>query len=158
MDWLSFVASLVSSLAWPVAAAIVVLVFKDQIKRMLERLPKRVKAGPVEVEWPEVATEARVALATSPEVREAGLPGSLTERFAKMAEEEPKAAVMAAWAEVEKALRDRLSAMHIASEPSVGGGMLGRFALERGVIRDPTLQAIDGLAHLRILAAYGRPV
>jgi hypothetical protein len=108
MDGLTFVSSLISSLAWPVAVVVLVLAFRKPIGRMFERLPKRVKAGPVEVEWPEVATEARVALATSSEVRTDASPGSLTERFAKLAEEEPAAAIMAAWAEVEKSLRARV--------------------------------------------------
>ena len=155
MDVYQFIASLVSSLAWPVAVVVLLLAFKAPIARMVERLPKRVKAGPLEVEWPEVATEARVALATSPEVKTAASPGSLTERFAKMAEDEPDAAIMTAWAEVEKALRERMGGLGIR-QPSIAGMMLARLAHERGEISDSTLRAIEGLSVLRNLAAHGR--
>jgi hypothetical protein len=155
VDPLAFVASLVSSLAWPVAVVILILAFKDPISRMVERLPKRLKAGPLEVEWPEVATEARVALATSPEVKTDASPGSLTERFAKMAEDEPDAAIMAAWTEIAKAIRDRMGGLGIR-QPTIAGMMLVRIAHERGEISDATLQAVEGLSVLRNLAARGR--
>jgi hypothetical protein len=146
MDGLTFVSSLISSLAWPVAVVVLVLAF---------RKPKRVKAGPVEVEWPEVATEARVALATSSEVRTDASPGSLTERFAKLAEEEPAAAIMAAWAEVEKSLRARVGDLAVRQR-SLAGLMLARLAREQGTISDSTLRAVEGLSVLRNLAAHGR--
>jgi hypothetical protein len=155
MDGLTFVSSLISSLAWPVAVVVLVLAFRKPIGRMFERLPKRVKAGPVEVEWPEVATEARVALATSSEVRTDASPGSLTERFAKLAEEEPAAAIMAAWAEVEKSLRARVGDLAVRQR-SLAGLMLARLAREQGTISDSTLRAVEGLSVLRNLAAHGR--
>lgn len=155
MDSLAFVASLVSSLAWPIAVVVLALTFRGPIGRMVERLPKRVKAGPLEVEWPEVATEARVALATGPEVKTATSPSSLTERFASMASEEPEAAIMAAWAEVEKALRERVGDLAVR-QPSIAGVMLARLARGQGTISDSTLQAIEGLSVLRNLAAHGR--
>lgn len=155
MDPLAFVASLVSSLAWPVAVVVLVLVFRGPIGRMVERLPKRLKAGPVEVEWPEVAAEARVALATAPEVNAISPGGSLTERLAEVVEKEPAAAIMAAWSEVEKALRDRMGDIGLG-QPSIGGMMLARMAHERGAISDSTLQALEGLSILRNLAAHRR--
>lgn len=155
MDALTFASSLVSSLAWPVAVVILVLFFRGPIGRMVERLPKRLKAGPVEVEWPEIAAEARVALATAPEGKAAAPGASLTERLADMAEKEPAAAIMAAWSKVERALRDRMGGIG-ARQPSVAGMMLARMAHERGEISDATLQALEGLSILRNLAAHGR--
>ena len=134
---------------------VVVLVFREPIGRMVERLPKRVKAGPIEVEWPEVATEARVALATAPEAKAVASEGSLTERLAETAEKEPAAAIMAAWAEVERALRAKLGDLGVR-QPSIAGMMLARLARERGLISDASFQAIEGLAMLRNLAAHGR--
>lgn len=155
MDGFGFVASLVSSLAWPVAVVVLFLMFRDSIGRMVERLPKRVKAGPVEVEWPEVATEARVALATSPEVMTVTPEGSLTERLATMAEDEPAAAIMTAWSSIERALREKLGDIGVR-QPSIAGMTLARLVHEQGQISDATLSAIHGLAQLRNLAAHGR--
>jgi hypothetical protein len=154
MDALTFVASLVGSLAWPVVVLVLVLAFREPIGRMVERLPKRLKAGPVEVEWPEVATEARVALAMSPEARALAPQGSLTERFAKMAADEPSAAILSAWSELEKELITKLTSVGIP-EPKIRGAALARLARERDVISDATLEAIEGLAVLRNLSAHG---
>lgn len=50
MDTLTFVASVVGSLAGPLAVVLLALVFHTQVKALSDRL-KRVKAGPLEVEW-----------------------------------------------------------------------------------------------------------
>lgn len=62
---------------------------------------------------------------------------------------------MAAWVEVEKALRERAGDIGVRN-PSIAGMMLARLVHERGQISDASLQAIEGLATLRNLAANGR--
>ena len=155
MDPLAFVASLVSSLAWPAVVVIALVVYREPIGRMVERLPKRVKAGPIEVEWPELATGARVALATASEVNGVASEGSLTERLADVANKEPAAAIMAAWSEIENVLRSKIGDIGVR-QPISAGMMLARLVHDRGLISDASLQAIEGLARLRNLAVHGR--
>ena len=155
MDTLTFISSLVASVSWPVVVLVLALAFRRPIGRLVERLPKRLKAGPVEVEWPEIATEARVALATSAEAKTLAPEGSLTERFAKIAAEEPSVAIIAAWSELEKELIAKLASAGV-NQPRSSGAALGRLAREHNVISDATLQAIEGLAVLRNLSAHGR--
>jgi hypothetical protein len=45
MSYLQFIASLVSSLAWPVAGVIIVVVFKDQLRHILSQVRKFGAAG-----------------------------------------------------------------------------------------------------------------
>ena len=126
MDGLAFIAALVASLSWPVAVIILALAFREPIGRMVERLPKRVKAGPIEVEWPEIATEARVALATSPEAERAAGGESLTDRLAPIADKAPEAAILAAYGEVERALRVKFEKAGWPDAPSGGIRTLAR--------------------------------
>lgn len=57
MDWKQFLASIVGSLAWPVAAVVVVYVFKDQLRLLIGRI-KKVGAGGWNVELSEKVEEA----------------------------------------------------------------------------------------------------
>ena len=50
MDTLTFIAKLVEFLAWPTAAVIVVVLLRDELRRLLS-LVKKLKAGPVEAEF-----------------------------------------------------------------------------------------------------------
>jgi hypothetical protein len=60
MDWKQFFASLVGSLAWPLAAVTIVYVFKDQFRLLIGHI-KRIGAGGVNVELSEKVEEAVVA-------------------------------------------------------------------------------------------------
>lgn len=157
MDPLSFIAAMFGSLAWPVVVLILALAFRGPIGRLVERLPKRVKAGPLEVEWPDVATEARVALATSPEGSR-GTGRTLTERLRDLAEKDPHAAIVAAYAEVTHALWRHVSRGRgdIAKTEQRGGHLLIDVAQRRGIISEQTARAIQGLLVLRDLAAHGQ--
>lgn len=153
MDTATFIASLVGSLAWPVAAVVLALIFREPIGRIVDRLPKRVKAGPFEMEWPEVA--ARVALAAGPAAgarRESS--AALSERLRELALSDPGGAIREAYDEVEKALRDRLR------QDNVNASQIDRYllvdeALGRGVINGRTADSIRGLIILRDLAGAG---
>jgi hypothetical protein len=75
MSWREFIASLVSSLAWPVTVAVCVVVFRRQISKLMSGLVlRRFKAGPggVEAEFESVLalTEADLAETAGPEPRQ----------------------------------------------------------------------------------------
>lgn len=38
MDWLTFIASIVGSMAWPASALLIAFLFRSQIKLLLERV------------------------------------------------------------------------------------------------------------------------
>ena len=66
VDWLSFVASLVGSLGWPLAVVALALIFRVELGELIGRI-SRAKAGPVEV-WTEVRDKIadKVVVAASP--------------------------------------------------------------------------------------------
>jgi hypothetical protein len=49
MDWMTFIASIIGSLAWPIAALVIVLIFHDQIKFLLSQI-RKIGAGGVNFE------------------------------------------------------------------------------------------------------------
>ena len=63
MDWLTFVSGLIDSLAWPLVALILDLVFRKKLLELITTL-KKLKAGPVEAEF-EMETKQIRATATA---------------------------------------------------------------------------------------------
>ncbi|MDO9009789.1 MAG: hypothetical protein Q8K57_03780 [Thiobacillus sp.] len=59
MDWLTFVSKLIDSLAWPLVALVLGLVFR---RKLLDLIPaiRKFKAGPLEAEFELAAKEIRV--------------------------------------------------------------------------------------------------
>lgn len=159
MDTLAFIASLVGSLAWPVTVVAIALIFRQTIKATLARPLRRVKAGPLEAEWDEKVAEALVDVAESPEAVELPTPGRslVSERLQPLVAQSPRAAVMAAYAEIEQAVRRRLTldGYAEADRRPMSARQLAAVAEERGVISRQTADAIQGATVLRNLTAHG---
>src|SRR5271165_5108819 len=112
VGWLAFIASLVRSLAWPAAVVAIVLVLRRPLVAALNRGVRRLRAGPIEVEFDEELAEVRQELAQAPELREAPEASgqSLDEELARLTEVSPRAAVMEAFARIEVHLGELLGA------------------------------------------------
>ena len=169
MNGLAFVASLVHSLAWPAGAVVIVTILRRPIGAALGRGVRRVRAGPLEVEFDHELAVVREELRRIPELAEATPPpllqGSLVEELSRLAEASPRAAVLEAFGRIEARLADMLfpqgpeSAGDLARWlMGLGGGSSGRLlarqAHDRGLISDETLAAVEGLSVLRNLAAH----
>jgi hypothetical protein len=154
---LEFISSLVRSLAWPMAFVAVALVFREQLRGLLSTAGlRRVKAGPLEVEWNRQISEAEV------ELEQSGVPspsfgGVISEELGPVANASPDAAVMEAYARIELALRQKLVDAGFAESDLRTGAAAGlaRRAADRKLISDETLRAVQGLALLRNMAAHG---
>lgn len=152
VNWMAFIASLVHSLAWPAAIAVVVIVLRRPIGAVLSRGVRRLRAGPVEVEFEQELAEVRAELRRSPELgAEPLVPRSLSEELARLAEVSPRAAVLEAFARIEARLADLLAG---TDAPRVGGRALARLARDQELISDETVAAVEGLSVLRNLAAH----
>jgi hypothetical protein len=157
VGWQAFVASLVQSLAWPAGVLAVVIVLRKPIGAVLGQGVRRVKAGPVEVEFDRIEAEVREELARSPELAEAHVPAptaSLREELARLAEVSPQAAVMAANQRIEARLAEVLDSAGVPPSSSMGGRRLARLARQHDLISDETLAAVEGLSVLRDLTAH----
>ena len=167
MNWQAFVASLVQSLAWPAGVLAVVIVLRKPIGVALGRGVRRVKAGPVEVEFDQLQAEVREELARSPELAEAQVqssyqaplwPAACSEELAGLAEISPGAAVVAAYQPDRGPAEPRCSIAPARAGPLVrrARAALARLARQHDLISDETLAAIEGLSVLRDLTAHCR--
>jgi hypothetical protein len=158
MDWMAFAASLVHSLAWPVATALIVMILRKPIGSALGRGVRRLRAGPVEVEFDRELDEVREELRKSPELAAADLNalsrGELSDDLAGLAEQSPRAAVLEAFARIEGRLGELLKQASCLPARVQGARHMARLAWEQGLISDETLAAIDGVSILRNLAAH----
>ena len=155
---MEFMASLVRSLAWPTAVAVVVVVLRRSIGDALRRGVRRLKAGPVEVEFDEELAEVRDDLARSPELATVDTrpaPAGLGDELGRLVDLSPRTAVMEAFARIEASLRDRLAEAGVAT-PDRGGPALARLACQHRLISEESVRAVEGMAVLRNLAAHGR--
>jgi hypothetical protein len=156
VDTKQFVASLVSSLAWPVAVVVILLLFREQLRKLLDTPLKRLKAGPsgVELEFDRIISEAAAQVEPLPQLEPAR--ESATADLADVAALSPAAAVLDGFTRVEEKLRTRLrDAGDQRADEQRGAMALTRYAGQKQLISPETVEAIRGLAVLRNLAAHG---
>jgi hypothetical protein len=157
VNWLAFVASLVRSLAWPAGIIVVVIVLRQPIGAAFSRGVRRLRAGPVEVEFDQELAEVREELSRSPELTATEpqvLSASLAEELARLTEVSPRSAVLEAFARIEARLAALLDSADGEPHRTAGGRALARRARDQGLISDETLTAVEGLSVLRNLAAH----
>jgi hypothetical protein len=164
-----FVASLVHSLAWPAAVVGLAVVFKAQLSRLIDHPLRRLRAGPagLELEFDRVlATVEADVERPGAGAREwplvtvgaegAGVPepfGEVQTELAGLARQAPAAAILEAFARVERLLQELLKDK-IKFPSALGANALAQSALSHGLISPQNLSAIQGIAVLRNLAAH----
>lgn len=112
MDWKTFFAAVIGSLAWPVVAAAAIYTFRGELAALVRRL-KRAKIAGTEVDFDEALEQGRAEAETIASSHpEAEAPAYfLDETKLELAHKYPEAAVMGAYKEVEELLikvRERL--------------------------------------------------
>ncbi len=160
MSTLSFVASLVHSLAWPTSVVAVVVVLRQPIGAALHRLSKA-RVGPVEAEFDQELAEVRKELTAAPEATAlAARPGdvvetlSLPEELSRLAEISPRAAVLEGFTRIEARLHEMLREAGVEVSARSSGPALARLARKHSLISEESLNAIEGLAVMRNLSAH----
>lgn len=160
MTVLQFIASLVSSLAWPLAVLVIAVIFRAQIRQLMSRPLRRFRAGPVEMEFDRLLSEVEVAVerpATAAPGEEQRSESPVIEELEGLVTTSPVAAVMDAHAAVERELRDLvLEAAPDADVSRMAMGQLLRLALDHGVITPEAAKAVEGITVMRNLTAHGR--
>jgi hypothetical protein len=156
---LQFVASLIHSLAWPTVVLVISVIFRRQLSALLARPFRSLKAGPLEVVWDRQIAEAEAELGGSAVTLSGGPPPTAVSRTSDQLGEvvrvAPTAAVLQAFAGIERQLRELLVRSGLA--PVAGSALqLARQALDADLIRPETVSAVEGLAVLRNLVAHGR--
>jgi hypothetical protein len=160
MSWLDFIASVISAVAWPLVALFALILLRQPLARLLtDRPPKRVKVGPLDVEWTREIAEAETELSA------AGTPlppgpdaASLVSELETEARKAPAIAVLEAYAVLDRELRNLVeSKIDVPSDELIRNGPLGlaRLAARHGVISQETANAVQSVSVLRNLAAHG---
>jgi hypothetical protein len=157
LDGLTFTASVLQSLAWPLSVLLIVVVLRKPIGAALQRVSKA-RVGPVEAEFDQELAEVRkeVQRSTPPAQtgREAPMAPSLPEELDRLAEASPRAAVLEAFARIETRLRELLAEAGVEVREPQSGVALARLASRHGLVSDETLNAVEGLSVMRNLAAH----
>lgn len=105
-------------MAWPIGVVVVVIVLRQPIGAAFSRGVRRLRAGPVEVEFDQELAEVREELSRSPELAtaERQVPSpSLAEELARLAEVSPRSAVLEAFARIEARLIALLDSADVES-------------------------------------------
>ncbi len=162
MDGYTFAAEFAKALAWPLAAVMIVVLLRHDIRKLLPFL-RKAKYGELEVEFGErleKASENACAILPPPTPRPAlaaaestiAEPG--TDRLLALTNDAPAAAILQAWLEVEHAARTVAAQSTNVSE-HLPPAQLKRYLIQREM--DPAVIAVfDSLRSLRNQAAHGR--
>lgn len=105
MGWKQFIASIISSLAWPIAAVAIVVIFKDQLRHILSQI-KKIGAAGVNVELSDQVKEVQKA-GEVVELEQGEVPAqviALDPELINLAQSFPEAAVLQAFKELEAVL------------------------------------------------------
>lgn len=152
MDTKQFIASLVSSLAWPGAVVCIAFVFRAQLKTLLTDRLRHLEAGPLKADFDQVGSKVEKTLdeAGIPVPAHAEAPG-----LANLAAEVPEMFIVEAFKLVEQELRQALEATGEKPPDSAGAIHLTQLAASRGLISPLTVNAIEGITAMRNLAVHG---
>ena len=159
MDWLDFTASLVSSLAWPVAIAVAVFLLRTPLRRALDGLRlRKLGVGPVAAEFGEVVQEAEDAAKELPAPEASVNDQALSTELGPVISTAPRAAVIEAWIAVERELQALADQAGIDQPTArLGGRMLVNQLRGPGVIDDALVSVLMELQEARNVAAHGGP-
>jgi len=158
---LEFIASLAGALAWPAAALAIAILFRDQLRRLLDVSGpiRRLKVpGGLEAFYDETASETKEAATAA--LKAAGMaeqpsPLLMLDDLESVAKASPRGAVVDASSRIEKRLLKLLRDNEVEIGENRSMGTLASVAFKRGLIGESTFQAVLGLRVLRNLAVHG---
>jgi hypothetical protein len=159
VDWKEFLASVIHSLAWPLAIAFVVYLLRKPLQQRLREL-RRVRYRDAEAEFGDYVQDAELA-ATQAELPSPEPPtGELalsTELWPEISTA-PRAAVIEAWLAVERELERLAEQSGVdVTERRWSPEVLSTELEERGVIEPGLAQVIRDLHRARNVAAHVQP-
>ena len=152
MTVLEFIASLVGSIAWPATICVVLWLLRTEISGLFTSGVKRLKAGPVEVEYWEQAAVVAEAIALT-EISTTAEVDTELERVSRLVETVPGVAVSKAFAVVVRRLRAVAAAHDVPAAADASYLTLLVGLRQRQLVSPETEVAIKGLVALQELAA-----
>jgi hypothetical protein len=159
MSWMDFVASLVGSLAWPLAAIIIALLFRMQIAGLLNKI-RRLTWGDKALDFAGTLDKLETASRdVGPAEADATKPSHLPdERFQNLLRISPSAAILDAWRPVEQTLRQVGARKDYDPRILQSPTQIMKKLTEEGAITTPVYEMLRDLQRLRNVAAHQREV
>ena len=119
MDWKHFIASLVSSLAWPALATVFLFMFRSELAKVVQRLA-HLKYRDLELEFDKIqqqAQEIHEEVARAKPALRSPVFASLEDQILDAVERAPSAAILLAWSALETAIASAVARLAISPEP-----------------------------------------
>lgn len=156
--WLNFIASVIASLAWPVAIIVVASIFRRHIFQLLGRI-RKASYGDAEVEFDKQLdeTEPKVAeLETAQPHADNPPEESVDNEFEKSAKQSPRLAVLNDWIKIEEAITSLAEAKGYTGPRAKSFSFAFRNLSRDGAISPDLHEVIAELRSLRNIAIHAR--
>jgi hypothetical protein len=169
MTWMQFIASMVGSLAWPIAIIVILVVFHRPLVRVIESL-RRLSYKGIDIDFGQelakvAATPAAEALLKAPvepakvddhtEAASGTLDSDINPEIATLVAISPAAAVVQAWQQIEHSLRDAMKRLGFDKRLQDGNYLRQTVLLrDGGYIDDETSRLLNSLRKLRNQATH----
>lgn len=155
MDWLTFTTKIIEALAWPIASIVILALLRKQVIGLLPLL-KRVKAGPLEAEFERELKVLRDESQQTGLQQPADTLSPRDEKLYKLAEINPRSAILEAWQHVEVAARKKVLELGLFEAGPAGRPILDAYrALAKAeVLNAEALALFHELRSLRNQAAH----
>lgn len=158
MGWAQFVASIVKSTAWPTVVVVTIVLFRHPIKELITSISElKIGKDGVTGKWDRAAAEVWEGLrkvSAEPNLAEREKLTFVSPTHAAEVQSPNGTKIVAAWAQLERALRKKLEKIGEAGIET-GAATLVEEAVRRGVITDIQAKSLRGLYALRNLATHG---
>lgn len=154
MTVLDFIASLVSSLAWPVSFVVIALVLRKHLPALLRAL-KKVKVSGLELELERTRVDVQEALSaqtTTAGEAEHELPAVDSQQVVG----DPTGAILSSYASLEDDLRKRLREAGVEAPEHSSATRLAVIGASAGLFAESAVEAVKGVSVMRNLVAHGR--
>ena len=156
MDLLTFIAEIVTALAWPGAVLLIVLILRRPLIALIPLL-RSLKYGDLEIDFEKGLAEAELAAGVELPTKDIQAPkNTIRSELADMALTSPQAAAIEAWRRVENALVTLARSRQIDVAPAVWAMplVLSAFMLGDGVITQSQHELVLRLKNLRDRAVH----
>lgn len=158
MGALEFTASLVGSLAWPLAVIAIAFFYHKQIDLLLTKV-KTLKWGTAAVDFTENLDKAETVAAELADYRndaDIPAPAAPSGRFHELLAISPNAAILDTWAEIENEIR-KLGKHHGLIESLARPNRIGDELVKTGVLPLGVHNMLTEMRSMRNQAAHGAP-
>jgi hypothetical protein len=152
------VARFAEALAWPIMAAVAVILLRSPLATFLaQHPPSAVKAGPFELKWDRVAAETeKAAKAEFPASASVPQQRQVLEELTPAIKDAPLAAIQEAYRILERELREAVGPVEGEDTYKMGPVRLARLGASRKRLSAEIVQTVNGLSVMHNMAVHGR--